>query len=107
MDPYNKDDSSFKRLVFRTAAQIEEFQIDLESQIPLLRKFSQNIIEENSRSRIEIELVLDSLLTLTIMGHKEIDFLDLLTYYQQLSPKGAEFYLREFSKATESNQTTS
>lgn len=107
MESPNPEGSSYRNLVLKITAQIEDFKIDLESQIPMLRTYSEKLIAERSRNRIEIELILDSLLSLTFLGHAETEFLNLLTYYKKVSPSDAEFYHREYFGSSSSGKENS
>jgi len=90
-----------KEFVNKLANVIRSFQEDLRQHLPALeREVNQRIRSKESNTNT-IEHLLDTLLSLTMMGVGDELFFKLLGYYRTLDEEGADFYSEEYYKENE------
>ena len=77
---------------------IEDFNQNIEANMPVLIQEVDTIIENKSQDKNEIERMLDILLSLTMHSFGDEIFIKLLDYYKTVSPAGAELYWKEYDE---------
>ncbi len=80
---------------------IVSFQERMGEHLPALENEVNQIITSQSKDVRAIENLLDSLLSLTMMGLGEKLFIQLVEYYKTVDAEGAAFYWKEFDNPDE------
>lgn len=75
---------------------IQGFKSNMERQLPILEAEVNRLIAEKSQDKHAIEHLLDTMLSLTMMGIGEELFIQLVVYYKTVDPEGTSFYWNEF-----------
>lgn len=82
-------------------ALIDNFNAELEKHLPAFEKEADRIISEKCTDNITIEFLLDSLLSLTILGVGDALYIKLVDYYKTVDPEGAIFYWNQYDSQDE------
>lgn len=87
-------DESFKNIT----ASIQLFQNDLKHYLPALEKEVFQLIKNKSNNSKEIEMMLDTLLSLTDLGIGDDLYIKLLEHYKTIDAEGAAFYWNGYDR---------
>lgn len=75
---------------------ISGFKASMEVHLPPLEAEVNRLITTKSKDAKAIEQLLDTLLSLSMMGVGEDIFIKLIDYYKTVDPEGAAFYWNEY-----------
>lgn len=75
---------------------IQGFKPNTERHLPILEAAVNRLIAERSQDKKSIKHLLDTILSLTMMGIGEKLFIRLVNYYKTVDPEDAAFYWNEF-----------
>ena len=85
-----------KKLIDDITQIFQSFTDTLLTYLPSLEREVNSLIEAESKDGRNIELYLDTLLSLTEMSIADDLFIKLLEYYKNIDEEGARFYWNEY-----------